>query len=222
MAVTSIRRVPVWSGRLRLSHWLIAVAVVILLATGWLLGKLPEHDAALLDYHHLAGYVLIAGLLLRVWLLFFGRTTETLADLVPRRQQLGAMRDMLRFYLSFGRARLPAWYAHNPFWQPLYLILLVLLAVQIVTGVFADAPYLLAHRTPGEWHRAGAIVIGSITGLHIAAVFLHDLKGTGSDASAMISGQRIFVVTPLQQIDPGVQQVSLQDIGKPTRQSRKP
>jgi len=223
MAVATIKRIPVWSGRLRLSHWLMTFAVVILLATGWLLGKLPELYDALLDYHFQAGYVLIAAVLLRVYLLFFGRATDTLGDLVPHRQQLGAMRDMLRFYLSFGRSRLPAWYAHNPFWLPLYLVLLVLLGVQILTGVFADAPYLLAHRTPGDWHRLGAIAIGSIAGLHVAAVFLHDLKGTGSDTSAMISGQRIFIVTPLQQqIDPGVQQVSLEQIGKPARKPRKP
>jgi Ni/Fe-hydrogenase 1 B-type cytochrome subunit len=216
MAVTTIKRVKVWSGLLRLSHWLMAFAVPVLLATGWLLGSLPQAYDALLDYHYLAGYVLIAGVALRVWLLFFGRATDTLADLLPRRQQAGAVLDMLRFYLSFGRWRLPAWYAHNPLWQPLYLLLLTLLVAQILTGVFADAPYLLASRTVGEWHASGAIIIAGIAGLHVLAVFMHDLKGTGSDTSAMINGHRIFVINPLQQpVEPGVQRISPEQIDRP-------
>jgi Ni/Fe-hydrogenase 1 B-type cytochrome subunit len=218
MAAITIKRVKVWSGLLRVSHWLMAFAVLILLGTGWLLGSVPQAYEALLDYHYLAGYALIAGLLLRAWLLFFGRATDRLADLVPRRRQFSAMLDMLRFYLSFGRWPLPAWYAHNPLWQPVYLLLLMLLAVQVLTGVFAYAPYLLAGRAPVEWHASGAVILGAITALHLLAVFLHDLKGTGSDNSAMINGHRIFIVNPLQQpVDPGVQQVSLDQIGKPGR-----
>lgn len=223
MAIITIKRVNVWSGLLRLSHWLMAFAVLIQLGTGWLLGSVPQAYDALLDYHYLAGYLLIAGLALRIYLLFFGRGTDTLADLIPRRQQFAAMLDMLRFYLSFGRWPLPAWYAHNPLWQPVYLALLALLALQIATGVFAHAPLLVADWTLGEWHRLGAVIIGGIVGLHILAVFLHDLKGTGSDTSAMINGHRIFIINPLQQpADPGTQSVSLDRIVKPARKSGKP
>jgi len=219
MAVITIKRVKVWSGLLRVSHWLMAFGVLILLGTGWLLGSIPQAYAALLDYHYLAGYALIAGLLLRAWLLFFGGATDRLADLVPRRQQFVPMLDMLRFYLSFGRWPLPAWYAHNPLWQPVYLLLLVLLAAQVLTGVFAHAPYLFAGRAPFEWHASGAFLIAGIVAAHLFAVFLHDLKGTGSDTSAMINGHRIFVINPLQQpIDPGVQRVSPDQIGRPGRE----
>ena len=218
MAAITIKRVKVWSGLLRVSHWLMAFSVLVLLATGWLLDGIHGDFEALLDYHYLAGYALIAGLLLRAWLLFFGRATDRLADLVPRRQQFPAMLDMLRFYLSFGRWPLPAWYAHNPLWQPVYLFLFLLLAVQVLSGVFAYAPYLPAGRAPVEWHASGAAIIGAVTALHLLAVFLHDLKGTGSDNSAMINGHRIFVINPLQQpVDTGVQHVSLDRIGKPAR-----
>jgi Ni/Fe-hydrogenase 1 B-type cytochrome subunit len=218
VAATTVKRVQVWSGLLRLSHWLMALAVTILLGTGWLLGPVPQFHDALLDYHYLAGYALIAGLLVRFYLLFFGRNADTLGELIPRRQQFPAMLDMLRFYLSFGRWRLPAWYAHNPLWQPIYLGLLALLLLQILSGVFADAPYLFAQKTLREWHGPGALVIAGISGLHVVAVFLHDLRGTGSDTSAMISGYRIFVIRPVQeQIDTGVQNVPLERIGRPGR-----
>lgn len=214
-AVSTIKRVRVWSGPLRLAHWLMAFAVLVLLGTGWLLDAVPSAYQALLDYHYLAGYALIAGVLIRLYLLFFGHATETVGALVPRRQQAGAVLDMLRFYVSLGRWRLPAWYAHNPLWQPLYLILLVLLVLQILTGVFADAPYLVAGRSLPGWHALGSVVIATFCGLHIAAAFVHDLKGTGSDVSAIINGHRIFIINPLQApARPGVQSVSVDSIRK--------
>lgn len=217
-AVSTIKRVLVWSGRLRLAHWLTALSTLVLLGTGWLLGVVPRAYGVLLDYHYLAGYVLIAGVLLRLYLLFFGQATETVGALIPRRQQLGAMLDMLRFYISFGRWRLPAWYAHNPLWQPLYLLLLIVLVAQILTGVFADVSFIVAGRGLPGWHALGSDVIAVACGLHIAAVFSHDLKGSGSDISAMVNGHRIFVINPLQAPpQDGVQSVSVDRIGRPPR-----
>ncbi len=199
MDSTTVKRVSVWSGALRLSHWLMAGSVLVLLATGGLLGSGSDRNVQWLDYHILSGYVLGIGLLLRVYLLFFGRGADTLADLIPRREQRAAAINMLRFYLSLGRQPLPNWYAHNPFWQPVYLFLLVLLLMQVLSGWFTDAPYLIAGMKITAWHELGATGIALFCGMHIVAVFLHDLKGTGSDVSAMISGHRIFVIRPVRQ-----------------------
>jgi Ni/Fe-hydrogenase 1 B-type cytochrome subunit len=223
MEGTGVQRVLIWSGMLRLSHWLMALSVLVLLATGGLLGSIAEFHDALLDYHYLAGYALIAALLCRAYLLFFGHGAASMTDLIPRRDQLGAMTDMLRFYLSFARWPLPSWYAHNPLWRPIYLLLLVLLVLQALSGLFADAPYLIAGESVSGYHNLGATLIGFISGLHVLAVFLHDLKGTGSDVSAMINGHRIFVIKLIpRQIEAGVQRVSLDQIGKAGRRHKQP
>lgn len=205
----TVKRVLVWSGPLRLSHWLMAVSVLLLLATGWLLEQLlPYHDA-LLDYHYLAGYALVAGLLMRAYLLFFARGSASIVGLIAQRARIQAMAAMLRFYLSLGRSPLPDWYAHNPLWQPVYLFLLVALIFQSLSGWFHETPYWIADTPIGAWHGLGARVIGIVCGLHVIAVFFHDLKGTGSDTSAMINGHRIFVIKPVpQHAEPGTLSVS--------------
>ncbi len=219
---TTVQRVPVWSGLLRLSHWLMAFSTLLLLATGWLLESVVEFQDASRDFHYLAAYALIGGLLLRLHLLFFDRGPGSWTALIPRREQVGAMLDMLRFYLSFGRWQLPGWYAHNPLWQPVYLVLLLLLALQALSGVVTDAPYLIAGRSLADWHGAGAVVIGYLVALHVLAVFLHDLKGTGSDVSAMVNGHRIFVIKPVQQqIELGATGISLEEIGKTSKRREK-
>lgn len=213
MTTPTIRRVPVWSGWLRLAHWSMAASVVALLFTGWLIRIAPAVSAAALDYHYIAGYGLAGALVLRFYLLVFGRGAEYWQGLWPDRTQRRALLEMVRFYVSFGRTPLPHWYAHNPFWAPIYLLLFVLLALQLASGLSLDAPYLLAGRSIPALHGLGAKLIGGFVVLHVMAVFLHDLKGTNSDVSAMINGHRIFVVDkPASPLKGSVHTVSLDEL----------
>lgn len=99
---------------------------------------------------------------------------------------------MLRFYVSFGRTPLPRWYAHSPFWAPLYLLLFFVLLIQIISGfLIGSGQYTLLvdlHRL----HDLNAGIIAVFTVTHVISVFLHDLKAGSSDISAMIHGYRIF------------------------------
>lgn len=191
MTLETVQRVAVWSARLRLSHWLSAPAVLVLLASGWLLPRLPSRHEWLHDVHDLAGYTLVAALLLRAYLLVFGRAAEQWRDLLPRGPQLKAVGRMLRFYLSLGRAPLPAWYAHNPLWGPIYVVLWVLLALQLGSG-FALEHGGFAALLPPAWHSLLPGPIAMLVAAHVLAVFVHDLKGGGADVSAMINGYRLF------------------------------
>lgn len=188
-----LKRVPVWSGRLRLAHWVLAAGV-----TGaWVTGALLDHSAdlyqAALDLHYLFGYAMLLALLLRLGLLVAGRGPERLAALLPTGERRAAAWAVARFYLRLGRGRLPRWYAHNPLWGPLYLAMLVLMALLAVTGLVPDAPLAGA-----GLHETAARILAVLAIAHVVAVVLQDLRGDGADVSAMIGGYRLFTVEPVE------------------------
>lgn len=190
VAEPDVRRVRVWSGVVRGTHWLLAASTLVLLATGGLIPVLPG-DQAVRDYHYLAGYVLVLALGLRLIFLVSGTREAHIRALLPGRGFVRSLGGMLRFYGTLGRAPLPRWYAHNPVWAPVYLLLLVLLAVQVATG-FARADAAWAALIPTSWHALGARLVLVLVVAHVVAAVLHDWRGTGSDLSAMINGHRTF------------------------------
>lgn len=209
MATTPIQRVRVWSAGLRSSHWLLAAGVLTLLVSGWRL-SLGNAPAGWRDAHLTAGYLLGIALVFRVALLLAGRTpTDRWRDCLPlTRLHWQGARDMLLFYVSFGRARLPAWYGHNPLWGPLYLLLFGLLTGGAITGLLlarapaGDALWLAA--TPAwlgwtlpEWHAGLAQAIAGFVAAHVASVFLHDARGTSGEISAMVNGHKTFILPPV-------------------------
>lgn len=206
MLAPELKRVAVWSTRLRLAHWLLALATLVLLGTGWLLalalaGRLPW----LVRAHVAAGYTLLFALGLRLYLLFFGSGPERWHDLVPRGTQLKAAGEMLLFYATLGRRSLPAYYAHNPLWAPIHLLLFAVLAVQGVGGLllsiadpstlayYEATPWLLGYTLP-ELHHAGLPLIAGYAAAHMLAAFVHDWRSGGSEVSALIGGYKLFIV----------------------------
>lgn len=222
MLVPEMKRIAVWSGRLRLAHWLLAAATMALLVTGGLFAlKLGEHLPWLLSVHLAAGYVLVPAVLLRVYQLFFGNRAEHWRDLVPRGPQLKAAGEMLLFYITLGRRSLPAYYAHNPLWAPLHLLLFIVIAAQGASGLilaFTDGaalayyeatPSILGYTLP-ELHRAGLPLIGGYTAAHILAVFMHDWRSGGNEISALVGGYKLFLIRRTPDAPPqDVQPVSL-------------
>jgi Ni,Fe-hydrogenase I cytochrome b subunit len=223
---TEVRRVLVWPGVVRLTHWAMTLSMLVLIPTGWLLttGLVASDELYELlrhRFHEPAGHVLALALAVRLlWLLIGGRSVSGWRALLPTGPQLGALREMLRFYSALSRAPLPAYHAHNPFWAPLYLLLFALLAVATVTGLalefsfvrsvlHADEPATLAlHGRLMEWIAVWCV-------FHVAAAVLHDWRGQGSDTSALISGYRIFPVTRIPGAGQGGTAVRIADIGRP-------
>lgn len=208
MSAIPIQRIRIWSGALRLCHWLLAAALLTALLTGWMPGHEAQRTAATSrDLHLTAGYLLGLTLVLRVVLLFTGRApTDRWRDCLPltRPHWLG-MRDMLIFYASLGRAHLPGYYGHNPLWGPVYLLMFGVLTGAVATGLvlasvdpalrlsLATTPYWLGYTLP-EWHAGLALVLTGFAALHVASVFLHDARGTASEISAMVHGHKIFLL----------------------------
>lgn len=234
MLTEEMKRVAVWSGRLRLAHWLLALAVLVLIATGWLRTQGPDERLVMIaSLHAAAGYVLLAALALRIYLLFFGRGPEHWRDLIPQGPQLKAAGEMLLFYITLGRRSLPAYYAHNPLWAPIHLLLFVVLVGQAASGLMlavADAPTLAYYEatpwifgyTLPELHHAGLPLIAGYAVAHILAAFVHDWRSRGNEVSAIIGGYKLFIVRRAPEALPGnVRPISMERLrGKGTRERR--
>lgn len=217
--MADIRRVQVWSGWARLSHLLVGGSVLVLMVTGWLSLHAPSVEAEAVDIHYYAASILIAGLVLRFWLMFAGRPVERLSQLVPEDDEWPAVGQMLRFYVGFGKTPLPRWYAHNPLWKPLYLLLYVCLLVLALSGALqSNSPLLFGAYLP-DIHGIFATAVWILVVAHMVTAALHDLKGESDDVSGIINGHRLFVVDR-SQLEPAVTQetvIRLDRIARPPK-----
>ena len=207
MSFQTLQRKYIWPGRLRLSHWVISVAVVGLLVTGWLQQHVVQYFQIALDYHYILAYTLTLALGLRLYLLVSSpASASNWRDLIPGRHSMKQAMAMLRFYVSFGRTPLPHWYAHSPLWAPVYLFIFLLLLIQILSGFLIGAGHQTLFINLYTLHQNVSTGIAIFTLLHIISVFLHDLKSGTSDVSAMIHGYRLFkiekpdITTTLQKV----------------------
>jgi Ni/Fe-hydrogenase 1 B-type cytochrome subunit len=194
MQQENIRYVLVWSGWLRLSHWLIAAGILFQITSAWAIGHDNADYTFWQDWHLITGQIILMALALRVVLLFFPGSSNWRA-FIPEKSQLQAMVQMIKFYLSLTRFPLPNWYAHNPLWLPLYLVIFFILAACSITGLLHDSPKIILNFPMVKLHSVLANVIIIFSIFHIATVFLHDLKGKGAFISAMINGHRYFHFT---------------------------
>jgi Ni/Fe-hydrogenase 1 B-type cytochrome subunit len=191
-SMNDFQRIRVWSQWMRLAHWSVALSVLVLMATGWLVANAPSVAAGAADLHGYAASVLMAGLVLRLWLFFADKGVGGWEALVPTTASLPAIKQMLLFYFTLGRAPLPNWYGQNPLWIPLYALLYLFLIVMAATGVFMpDRPVVAGLYLPGI-HRAFAGIVTGFTVLHVITAVLHDIKGQHADVSAMLNGHKLF------------------------------
>ena len=190
--MNDFQRVAVWSQWMRLAHWSIALSVLTLMATGWLVSSAPGVESGAADLHGYAASVLMAGLALRIWLLFTDRGVGGWEALVPSGASLPAMKQMLFFYFTLGRSPLPVWYGHNPLWVPLYALVYLFLLVMVLTGLFMQEHPLFAGLYLPSIHQTFAKIISVLTVFHLVTVVLQDIRGKRGDVSAMLNGYKLF------------------------------
>lgn len=204
-----LRRVAVWSGRLRLAHWLMAAATLVLMVTGWLIGAAPSLAQAASDLHYLAASMLLVALAIRLWLGFAGEGPERFEHLWPTDGEWAAVRGSLVFYLTLGKTPLPNWYAHNPLWKPLYLGLLLLLVLAAITGWLMPETPLIGRVYLPTVHDGIADTTTVWVVLHLLSVALQDVRGQNADTSAMLSGYRFFRIDRDRLVKPELPEVSV-------------
>ncbi len=186
-----IRCVAVWPGWLRGSHWLVAAGVVFEFISAWALRHAGPERAFWLDWHLIVGQAVLLVLLLRLALLLKPGVGHW-RSLLPERAQLAAVAQTLKCYLSLGRLPLPNWYAHNPLWKPIYLIIFLLLLGCLLTGFNLGAAGAILGTDLSVLHVRLANAVGGLALLHVVTAVLHELKGQGGTVSAMINGHRYF------------------------------
>lgn len=211
MLQENIRHVLVWSGWVRLTHWLIACGVLFLFASAWALELGASDYEFWRDWHMICGQMVLLAVVGRLILMFILPGSAHWTSFLPDRAQLAAMGQMVKFYLSFARFPLPNWYAHNPFWRQLYPLILLILLGCAFAGMFYNAPYTFLGFSMFKLHGGLADTVLFFVIAHVIAAFLHDLKGRGASISGMISGYRYFHVEGQGAMEQGAPQA-----GKPS------
>ncbi len=195
MHAKTVSHVLVWSRWLRLAHWTLALSTLGLIATGWLMSIDLAITSTAGEVHYLLSGVFLPALLLRLYLLFFGQGTDLLTDCEPNLHRLNQAWQVVRFYLTLGKAPLPKWYSHNPLWGPIYIALFFILTLATLSGLMLlNDLHLLGPVSMLDLHQLCYQIILIFTVLHLPAVFSHDMSSKSGDISAMVNGFRAFDV----------------------------
>lgn len=142
-AEQTLVRVRVWDLPVRLVHWLLVLALVVLSVTGFLIGNPlldPGHTVPWVAWvkliHKVTAYLFIALILTRVaWLFLSPHRWSRWTEWLPTsRARLRQVVPSLRFYLYLDREAPPV-AGHNPLAGMTYTVLYAMMVVEIFTGL---------------------------------------------------------------------------------------
>ena len=185
-----MRAVAVWDLPTRLFHWLLVVAVVVSYATG-------GEEGPWFVVHTVSGYVVALLLLFRLLWGFWGSAHSRFSDFVYSLGSVGAyVRRLLRLDL-------PKFVGHNPLGGWMVILLLVVLAANVATGLLSGEehgpgglllPLIAASGEEGlgEIHEVLANVIVVLACLHILGVAADWLLTRENLLRAMITGRKML------------------------------
>jgi cytochrome b len=185
--------VLVWDVPTRLFHWIL----VLLVALAWVTG---EAEGSMFVVHKLAGYGVAVLLVFRLMWGFAGSRHSRFSDFVrPWREVFTHVKGML----SLRPART---LGHNPLGGWMALVLLLVLAAQVGTGLFASDDGLggplagtvaagTAHAI-AELHEGLSGTLLGLIGLHVVGVLVESLLTRDNLVRAMLTGRK--AVTPGQ------------------------
>jgi cytochrome b len=193
---TAVVAVRVWDLPTRMFHWLLAVAVVTALATGW------WGEGALL-WHMRCGLVVMALLLFRLaWGLVGGRWSRFASFIY-------APTTLWRYLRGQARATDHLEVGHNPLGSLSVFALLGLLLLQVITGTVVDDE--ISTRGPlnrfvsnalalsaTSWHKAyGKWALMALVALHLGAIVFYLLRQHHNLIAPMLHGdKRLPPATP--------------------------
>ncbi len=125
----------VWSGKIRLFHWLNVTAILLLIAIGVVIlnakifGVSTDGKILLKTIHVLVGYVFAANLIFRLIVAFTGKTYERWGKILP------FYKGFIRELIEFSQHKKLRYKGHNPAGKLMVLALLSLMSVQMVSGL---------------------------------------------------------------------------------------
>lgn len=220
------RRVYLWEWPVRIYHWVTALAVAVLAATGLVIGApvafMTRGDASAGYWfgtvrllHFTAAWIFAVMFLLRVYWLFAGNAHARWSAFVPVGRFGTFFRDLwdvIRTDVLQLRKPPLDFVGHNPLAATTYLAIFALTLFQIATGFALYAPMstsvlpsLFAWVTPlmgGDanvriWHHLATWAFLVFAGIHVYLVIFHDVVESRGELSSMIGGSR-FVEPPVE------------------------
>lgn len=184
------RRLFVWDAPTRLFHWIIVAAVIVAWATA-------EADTPFwFDLHLAAGYAVTAALIFRIIWGFAGSRHALFHDFL---RPWAVVRDYTK---KLACLKPPYFTGHNPLGGWMVILLLLMLAAIVATGLFggeADEPEVgpLAHMVAPalaevlvEVHEVLFNVLLVLVAIHIAGVFADMVLVRENLIAAMITGYK--------------------------------
>jgi Ni/Fe-hydrogenase 1 B-type cytochrome subunit len=221
------RWVYLWHWPIRAMHWIAAVSLVVLIVTGFTIGRpyyLPRGNVQgeffigwMRLLHFIAAGALVATAIVRVYWLFVGNRYERLAALLPvRRSDWVNMFRQIKFYLMIHPERAPRYLGHNPLQQLFYTLVYLVTLVMVITG-FA----MYGQANPGGFIRAVTLWVPYLLGgmqnvrllhhvltwfflifipIHIYLAVRADVMERGGTMSSIVSGGR-FVPKDEEYVD---------------------
>ena len=185
-------RVKLWDGPVRLVHWLLAV----LLAFSWWSSE--DH----LNWHRWSGYAILGLILFRIWWGFAGGGAARFSSFVK------GPRATIDYLKTVGRRDPATTPGHNPLGALSILALLLVVLVQVGTGLFAvdvdafeagplsDRVSFETGRAIAEIHELSFRILQALVVLHVAAVAYYLVWKRTDLISAMITGRRLLPSDP--------------------------
>jgi len=174
--------VYLWEWPIRVMHWAAAGSIVVLVVTGFYIGRPYFITSGEASAHYLMGWmrflhfaaagVFVATAIVRAYWLFAGNQFERWRALFPvwKQDWINAFKQV-KFYLMIQPEKAPHYLGHNPLQQLSYTGLYALAAAQVVTGF---AMYGQS-RPGGVWYTLFGWVVPLLGGIQVVHFVHHVL-----------------------------------------------
>lgn len=185
---TATTRIQLWDWPVRVFHWSLLAAVSTAIVTGKLGGSW-------MDWHGVAGQVILGLVVFRIVWGFLGSTYARFATFVPTPARV----------LAYLKGQ---WHGvgHNPLGALSVLALLGLLGVQATTGLFSNDDIAFTGPLAGfveeelslsltAWHHRLVNVLFGLLGLHLAAILFYVHIKKDNLLKPMVTGTKDVPVT---------------------------
>ncbi|GGZ98049.1 hypothetical protein DC083_05390 [Ignatzschineria ureiclastica] len=189
--------IKVWDLPTRIFHWTLVLAMIVCVYTSYNfsdyynLGPMGSYSAMAL--HQYAGVLILALLIFRVIWGIFGSTTSRFSDFIKGPSHI----------INYLKASKTPTEGHNPLGALMVVALILMLLVQVVTGLFLEDNTYLFSNAPlakhisstlrGDFlsiHGSGRAVLLWLIGLHVAAVFAYLIIKKQNLIRTMVTGKR--------------------------------
>ncbi|WP_168928268.1 cytochrome b/b6 domain-containing protein [Roseateles puraquae] len=171
-------RIRVWDALVRVLHWTLAAAV----ATGLISGHWPPSHFD--DWHHTAGYVAAAAVVLRLVWGIRGSRYARLSQFVR------SPRQVLAYARALRAGDEPRYIGHNPLGGWMVLALWATAAALALTGWLYTTDWLWGYEWLSDLHAGLAWAIVALVTAHLGGVAMTSWRHRENLVGAMFSGAK--------------------------------